>query len=158
MLKRTYEEKNIGSSHDSDACADDDRMREFRCEDRICRGGDDTGSCGRRAFEKIFRKLKNVVLSVMPGMWKLSGTLGLDDPCLNGRVAQANAVMMPFYEDHFQMNSQWEQYRVDLCAELSGKVVLFVPVKEFLPLIFDKDIKKVIKKLRRASVKFADVM
>ena len=131
--------------------------------DRICHMIDYfwrvlTGSCGRRAFEKIFRKLKNVVLSVMPRMWKLSGTLGLDDPCLNGRVAQANAVMMPFYEDHFQMNSQWEQYRVDLCAELSGKVVLFVPVKEFLPLIFDKDIKKVIKKLRRARAKFADVM
>lgn len=128
--------------------------------DRICHMVDYywrvlTGSCGRRAFDKIVTRLKTIILSMMPNMWKFRGTLGLNDPCLNGRVAQVNAVLAPFYEDQFQMDSQWEQYRVDLYAELSGKIVLFVPVKEIVPLVFDKDIKKVIGKVRRARAKFS---
>ncbi|HAB94699.1 MAG TPA: hypothetical protein DCF49_08085 [Lachnospiraceae bacterium] len=114
-----------------------------------------TGTCGRRLVRKLSGKLVTIGVSMMPTMWKLKGTLGLNDPCLNGRVALTGAMLMPYLEDHVQMNPQWEKYRFDLDAELSGKLVMIIPVKEVLPLFFDKDVKKIIKKLKRVRAKFS---
>ena len=46
-----------------------------------------TGRCGRRATDKIISAVKNIVLHVIPQAWKVRGTLGLSDPCLNGKIS-----------------------------------------------------------------------
>ena len=114
-----------------------------------------TGSCGRRAVDKIIKRLTNILLRVIPDSWKLHGTLGLSDPCLNGRVSGISAILKTFWNKNVDMKTQWEQYRCDLSAEASGKIVLAYPAGEIIPLVFDKDIRKVIKKLRRARAKFS---
>ena len=54
-----------------------------------------TGSCGRRAWEKIKARLFNIVRHVMPDMWKLSGNIGLNDPCCNGNM---NIIYLPYWK------------------------------------------------------------
>ena len=114
-----------------------------------------TGSCGRRATEKILRRLKKILLSILPSRWTLTGTVGLSDPCLNGRMTGMNAVLMPVCDDHFMIVTQWEDYRFDLNAEMEGKIRLCVPVIEAVPLVFDKDCRKLYKKLMRARSRLA---
>ena len=114
-----------------------------------------TGSCGRRATEKILGRLKKILLSILPYRWTLSGTVGLSDPCLNGRMTGLNAMLMPVCDDHLLIGTQWEDYRFDLDAEMEGKIRLGVPVVQAVPLIFDKDCRKLYKKLMRARSRFA---
>ena len=73
---------------------------------------------------------------------------------MNGRVRQVCAVLMPFLEEHLNLATQWEMYRCDLKAEMAGRIFLAVPVKEAVPLVFDKDCRKLYKKLKRARSKF----
>ena len=113
-----------------------------------------TGSCGRRATERLFNRLHNILLSILPSRWKIGGTVGLSDPCLNGRMTGLCSVLMPAFDDHLQLNTEWEDYRFDLCAEFAGSIRLGVPVKEAVPLIFDKDCRKLFKKLMKAKNRF----
>ncbi len=113
-----------------------------------------TGSCGRRALRKIEKRLYAIMVRSLPSRWEVGGTLGLSDPCMNGRVRQICAVLMPFWEEHLNMATQWELYRCDLKAEMAGRIFLAVPVKEAVPLVFDKDCRKLYKKLKRARSKF----
>lgn len=113
-----------------------------------------TGRCGRRAIAKVSDHLIRVVEHVLPRNWALSGTVGLGDPCLNGKLTGACAVLMPVCEEHLQLDTEWENYRCDLKAEIDGILRVIVPVKEVLPLLFDKDCLKMLKKLRKLKAKF----
>ena len=110
---------------------------------------------GSRAIDKILGRLKKILLSVLPSRWEVSGTVGLSDPCLNGRMTGLNAVLMPVCDDHLLIGTQWEDYRFDLKAEMEGKIRLGVPVVQAVPLLFDKDCRKLYKKLMRARSRLA---
>ena len=112
-----------------------------------------TGSCGRRAWRKIETRLCRILAHIMPSNWAMDGTIGLAEPCLNGRFAGGMAILMTFLDDHLRMDTEWDQYQFDLKAQLSGKMRLGVPVAQAVPLVFDKDCRKVLKKLRKAKSK-----
>ena len=112
-----------------------------------------TGSCGRRAWNKGSRRLLNIGRHSSPRMWRLTGNVGLNDPCLNGRLTAVNSILMPFADDHLQVETEWDLYRCNLEAAAAGKIRIIVPVKEMLPLVFDKDCRKVYKKLKKAKAK-----
>ncbi|MBQ8054692.1 MAG: hypothetical protein IJ198_12975 [Lachnospiraceae bacterium] len=112
-----------------------------------------TGRCGRRAWEKVKVRLGRIGGHIAPQMWKLSGNIGLNDPCLNGNMNIAYSVIKPFTEDHLKLETEWDLYRCNLEAAAAGKIQIFVPVKETVPLLFDKDCRKVFKKLLKAKAK-----
>ena len=112
-----------------------------------------TGSCGRRAWEKVKVRLQHIVSHVMPDMWKLSGNIGLNDPCINGDMNIVYAMLMPFADDHLSLETEWDLYRCNLEAAAAGKIRFIVPVKEALPLLFDKDCRKVYRKLKKVKAK-----
>ena len=112
-----------------------------------------TGSCGRRAWNKVSRRLLNLGRHSSPRMWRLTGNVGLNDPCLNGRLTAVNSILMPFADDHLQVETEWDLYRCNLEAAAAGKIRIIVSVKEMLPLVFDKDCRKVYKKLKKAKAK-----
>jgi hypothetical protein len=51
------------------------------------------------------------------------------------------------------MHTEWEQYQCNVRAQLSGRLQLGVPVVQAVPLILDKDCRKVLKKLKKAKSK-----
>ena len=112
-----------------------------------------TGSCGRRAFRKVSRRLLNILDSLMPDHWKIRGNVGLNDPCLNGRFSGFTSILMPFMDEHLGIDREWDLYRCNMEAEMDGKFRLITPLKETVPLVFDKDCRKVLKKLRKVKSK-----
>ena len=112
-----------------------------------------TGSCGRRAFRKVSRRLLNILDSLMPDRWKIRGNVGLNDPCLNGRFSGFTSILMPFMDEHLGIDTEWDLYRCNMEAEMDGKFRLITPLKETVPLVFDKDCRKVLKKLRKVKSK-----
>ena len=114
-----------------------------------------TGTCGRRATAQIWKRFTKIFLHILPTDWNLSGTVGLSDPSLNGKMAGACAVLMPVCDDHLQMETEWEDYRCDLSARVDGRLRMFVPVREAVLLFLNKDCRKLYKKLMKARSKFA---
>ena len=112
-----------------------------------------TGSCGRRAFRKVSRRIMNILDSLMPDRWKIRGNVGLNDPCLNGKLSGITSILMPFMDEHLGIDTEWDLYRCDMEAELDGKFRLITPVWETVPLIFDKDCRKVLRKLKKVKSK-----
>lgn len=112
-----------------------------------------TGRCGRRAWRKVKQRLGKIADHVMPAYWKILGTVGLADPCLNGRLTGITSMLMPFADDHLGVCTEWEMYRCDMKAEMAGRLRLIVPVKEAVSLVFDKDCRKVFKKLLKVRAK-----
>ena len=112
-----------------------------------------TGSCGRRAFRKVSRRLMNILDDMMPDHWKISGNVGLNDPCLNGKLTGFTSMLMPFMDEHLGIDTEWDLYRCDMDAEMDGEFRLITPVKEAVPLIFDKDCRKMLKKLKKVKSK-----
>ena len=74
---------------------------------------------------------------------------------MNGRMTGACAVLMPVCDDHLSIETQWEDYRFDLKAEMEGKLRLAVPVKEAISLVLDKNCRKLFKKVMKARAKFS---
>ena len=64
-----------------------------------------------------------------------------------------NSILMPFMDEHLGINTEWDLYRCDMNAEMAGKIRLITPVKETVPLIFDKDCRKVLRKLKKVKSK-----
>lgn len=112
-----------------------------------------TGRCGRRAWIKVKQCLSRIADHVMPAYWKILGTVGLSDPCLNGKLTGITSMLMPFAGDHLGVSTEWEMYRCDMEAEMSGRLRLIVPVKEAVFLVFDRDCRKVFKKLLKVRAK-----
>ncbi len=107
------------------------------------------GKCGRRAWNKVTTRIFHIIAKMQPGYFRVGGTVGLSDPVLNGAMTGAGSMLMPFVGNQLQVNTDWDKYRFDMKAEVSGQVQLIVPVKETVPLIFDKDCKKVFKKIMK---------
>ena len=112
-----------------------------------------TGSCGRRAFRKVSRRLMNILDDMMPDHWKISGNVGLNDPCLNGKLTGFTSILMPFMDEHLGIDTEWDLYRCNMDAEMAGEFRLITPVKEAVPLIFDKGCRKMLKKLKKVKSK-----
>ena len=112
-----------------------------------------TGRCGRRAWSKVQKRLINILCHVGANSWRLTGNIGLNDPNLNGKMNMIYGMLMPFADEHLDLETQWDLYRCDLEAEASGQVRIIVPVKEAVPLVFDKDCRKVFKKLLKVKAK-----
>lgn len=112
-----------------------------------------TGRCGRRAWRKVKGHLCKIADHVLPTYWRILGTVGLADPCLNGRLTGITSMLMPFADEHLGVNTEWELYRCDMEAEMSGRLRLIVPVKEAVFLVFDRDCRKVFKKLLKVRAK-----
>ena len=117
-----------------------------------------TGVCGRRAIEKIKTRLGNIVSHVLPRNWSLRGKVGLSDPCVNGTVSGACAMLLPLCEDHLRIRTQWQDYQFDIRGEISGEIRLGVPVIQVVPLIFDRDFRKLVKKLLRVRTKIQSAL
>ena len=112
-----------------------------------------TGSCGRRAWRKVRMRLLNIADDLVPAHWKISGNVGLGDPCLNGNLTGFTSILMPFLDEHLGVNTEWDLYRCDMNAQMDGKFRIITPVKEMVPLVFDKDCRKVLRKLKKVKSK-----
>ena len=110
-------------------------------------------SCGRRAWRKVRMRLLNIADDLVPAHWKISGNVGLGDPCLNGNLTGFTSILMPFLDEHLGVNTEWDLYRCDMNAQMDGKFRIITPVKEMVPLVFDKDCRKVLRKLKKVKSK-----
>lgn len=110
-----------------------------------------TGTCGRRAFAKLMERLGFLWDRAAPTAWSLTGTAGLGDPYLSGKIAEVTAILGPLTEDNLRIDVEWEAFRLDLHGELEGRIRGILLVRTALPILLDKDCRKLVRKWKAAK-------
>ena len=106
-------------------------------------------SCGIRAREVVASKLWKLVEAVLPARWGLTGVLGFGDPARSAGVLAAQGYLYPVTAGHVRIDTDYELYRYDLAGAASGSFRLASFVSAGLGIILSKDVRKVIRRLRR---------
>lgn len=112
-----------------------------------------TGICGRRALNVVFQRLDLILQGILPSSWFLKGTVGLGDPYREGKLCEVCSMLSPFTGDSLSIEKEWMDWQLDLSGSLSGVLRLGRVVRGVVPLLFDKNCKKLLRKLRAGKAK-----
>ena len=112
-----------------------------------------TGICGRRALDAVLKRLDLILQGILPSRWYLKGTVGLGDPYREGKLYEVCSILSPFTGDSLAIDNVWLAWQMDLSGSLSGILRLGRIVRGVFPLLFDKNCKKLLRKLRAGKAK-----
>lgn len=110
-----------------------------------------TGSCGRKAFSKIVERFSFLLKGTGPVKWSAGGTAGLGDPYHSGKISEILAILSPFAGEHLDIMVEWNAYRIDLRGNIEGKIRMIRVIRAVLPIVFDRDCRKLLRKFKAAG-------
>lgn len=104
------------------------------------------GLC-RKELGDILRKLK-------PDTFEADLIVGMDDPAVTGEILAVWGMLYPFIGQHVRIDGDFECNRVRIEGSLyiKGKVRAFTFLKAAIRIYFNKDIKTLIKLLKKEAV------
>lgn len=108
-----------------------------------------TGTCGRDALARLKKEVLKILSSILPAQWVLGGDIGLGSPIRSANVMEAAGFTYPVTAGHLFITPNWYEYQFDLTAAFDGKITLCVIVFAVLRLFLSKNVRRLIKKLRR---------
>lgn len=103
----------------------------------------------RKAFDKASRQIIRVLRMLAPKQWSLAGTVGFGDPEKTGELLELLAFIYPFTRGSVQVDPDFYNCIADVKFRAKGRVTLFVVLYAFLVCWFDRDVKHVIRLLKR---------
>lgn len=105
--------------------------------------------CGTRAREVLFLRLRQIVQSVMPREYGLTGVLGLGDPARSAQVFAVQGYLYPITAGHVAVGTDFELYRYDLHGAARGKICVFSLIYGGIRILLNRDVRRLITRLRR---------
>lgn len=105
----------------------------------------------QRAKEKIWRSLLALIDKMLPETWGLTGILGLGDPARSAKVFAVQGILYPVTAGHVAIGTEYELYRYDLQGCARGTVRLYNIVFTGIRILFDRDVRHMIGRLRRGK-------
>lgn len=117
-----------------------------RLEDALYALGTGTGL---RAREVLYRRLSDLVETVLPARWGLTGVVGLGDPARSAKVFAVQGILYPVTAGHVSVGTEYDLYRYDLKGAAAGGVRLFSFVYAGIRIILNRDVRRLISRLRR---------
>ena len=105
--------------------------------------------CGTRARAVLFFRLRQIVRSVMPREYGLTGVLGLGDPARSAQVFAVQGYLYPITAGHVAVGTDFELYRYDLHGAAQGRICLFSLAYDGIRILLNRDVRRLITRLRR---------
>ena len=105
----------------------------------------------RQAVSLIIKKAKSLIRSIRPKKIKGHIDFGAEDPADTGLVLAAAAMAYPLYSPGLKVNPDFENRGVAFDALLKGRIYVFVLVKTFIALYFNKKVKRLIKIMKKEN-------
>lgn len=116
------------------------RLKEFR--------KDPGTESGKRAVSRILAVLTKTMKKILPRYWSIGGTVGFGDPELAGEFLQIEGTLIALSGDHIRIQPDYMKYRCDLKGHLKGRICLITILIAALQLLFDRDVRALIRFLR----------
>lgn len=105
----------------------------------------------RQAIAFIIQKGKSLLKSIRPRKLKGFIDYGADDPADTGMVLAAAAIAYPLYSPGLKLNPDFENSVLAFDVSLKGRIYIFVPVKTFIALYFNKKVKRLIRIMKKEN-------
>ena len=106
-------------------------------------------SYGIRARQVLAQRLLDLLETVLPQRWALSGVLGLGDPARSAGVFAVQGFLYPVTAGHVSVGVEYDLFRYDLQAAAQGGIRIAPFVYAGLRIILNRDVRRLIKRLRR---------
>lgn len=106
----------------------------------------------KRAFAVAKKQLTRVLGKISPRKYRINLHLGFDDPAVMGEVLAVWGMCYPLHQGNIDIQPEFEQSVIEGDISFRGAVNLFVFVRAVCILFFDKDIKHLIKHLKRSEI------
>lgn len=104
-----------------------------------------TGKSIRAILEKTGRILK----ILLPGKWRLEGTVGLGGPENTARFIEAEGILLPFVCGHVWILPQMEGYRMDIRGGAGGRISLARILFVIIVLLLDRNVQDLIASVQK---------
>ena len=85
----------------------------------------------------------------LPSRWGLAGVLGLGDPARSAGIYSVQGFLYPVTAGHVRIDADYERYRYDLQGAGEGRIRLFSFLYCGLRIILSRDVRRLIRRLRR---------
>lgn len=105
----------------------------------------------KRAFTSCQKQLTRVLRKVSPRKYRINLHLGFDDPAVMGEVLAVWGMFYPLHQGNIDIRPEFEQSVIEGEFTFQGLVSVFVFARAACILFFDKDIKHLIKQLKRSE-------
>ncbi len=105
----------------------------------------------KRAFASCQKQLTRVLRKLSPRKYRINLHLGFDDPAVMGEVLAVWGMFYPLHQGSIDIQPEFEQSVIEGEFSFQGFVSVFVFVRAACILFFDKDIKHLIKQLKRSE-------
>lgn len=103
----------------------------------------------KRAFTTCRKQLIRILGKVLPRKYRINLHLGFDDPAVMGEVLAVWGMFYPLHQGNINIQPEFEQSVAEGDFSFQGHVSVFVFVQTAFILFFDKDIKRLVKLLKR---------
>lgn len=103
----------------------------------------------KRAIEKIKKRLLRILKNLKPKKFQLNLHLGFDNPELMGKIMAVNGILYPLHLGKIAIVPEFENEIIEGNCEIKGCVSIYVYVWTAIVVLLDKDIKLLIKRLKR---------
>ena len=103
-----------------------------------------------RAIDTCKTQLMRIAKSLSPQKFQVNLHLGFEDPAVLGEILAVWGMLYPFHQGRVDIVPEFGQTILEGDILLKGKISLFVYLKVALILFFDKNIKQLIKQIKRS--------
>lgn len=97
-------------------------------------------------------ELAAIIKSIKPKKFEADLIIGTDDPAATGEILAIYGMLYPFMGKHVNVVGDFEQNRIEGRVFVKGKIRMITLVRTTIRIYFNKDIKKLIKLLKKEAV------
>lgn len=109
-----------------------------------------------RAKSVLAYRLLDLAEKTLPSRWGLAGVLGLGDPARSAGIYSVQGFLYPVTAGHVRIDADYEHYRYDLQGAGEGRIRLFSFLYCGLRIILSRDVRRLIRRLRRGPASRPD--
>ncbi|MCI8967633.1 MAG: hypothetical protein HFH75_08635 [Lachnospiraceae bacterium] len=106
----------------------------------------------KRAFANCQCQLTRVLRKISPRNYHVSLHLGFDDPAVMGEILAVWGMLYPLHQGNIDIQPEFDQTVMEGSFSFRGLVSVFVFARAACILFFDKDIKLLIRQLKRSEI------
>ncbi|MCM1122704.1 MAG: hypothetical protein NC416_08975 [Eubacterium sp.] len=105
-----------------------------------------------QSWQLCREELKSVFKSLKPDKFEADFIVGMDDPAATGQILAIYGILYPLVGQNIQVVGDFERTHVEGNLYIRGKIRVFTFLKAAIRIYFNKDVKKLIKLLKKEAV------
>lgn len=106
----------------------------------------------QQSFQLCKGELAYIFKKIKPQKMEADLIIGMDDPAVTGEILAIYGMLYPFIGEHVNVAGDFEQNRIEGHVFIKGRIRAVTFVRTAIRIYFNKDIRKLIKLLKKEAV------